>query len=168
MKNKLIVLALMFLPLLAQAADYEITVNRKKEGYNQSHEGNIQQTSQNWTGEIKIVNHAFKASPDIEVKYIIFVKRQDLGKKSDSADHVEKIKGSTKVTSIKPGAVAVATTQEVKLRGGKLDPNWVFANGGIEKSDDGVLGIWVRLYQGTTQIAEYVSPTTLKGKQKWD
>ncbi|MEI8233224.1 MAG: hypothetical protein WCH57_00910 [Verrucomicrobiota bacterium] len=168
MNYKSLVFAWMLFPLLAQAGDYEITVNRKKEAFSQSHEGRIQKSSQNWIGEVNVTNHGFKVSPELELRYIIFVKRQDLGKTAASAEHVEKIKGTFKIPSLKGGAMAANTTPEVKLRQGKLDSRCFFTNGGIEKSEDTVLGVWARLYQGTTQVEEYVSPTTLKGKQKWD
>ena len=168
MKYKALVFALLFFPLLAQAKDYEITVNRKKDGLSQPNAGIVQHSTQGWIGEVKVTNRAFKPSPELELRYIIFVKRQDLGKKSNSAEHVEKLKGSIKIASIKGGATATENTKEVTLRQEKLDPGYYFANGGIQKSEDSVLGIWVRLFNGATQVEESVNPTTLKGKQQWD
>ncbi len=43
-------------PFLAQASDYEIAVNRKKESLSQVHEGRVQQNSQSWVGEVKLTN----------------------------------------------------------------------------------------------------------------
>jgi len=168
MKHKALVFALMFFPILAQASDYEITVDRKKDALSQSHEGSIQHNSQNWVGEVKLTNHGFKDSPNLDLQYVVFVKRQDLGIKADAAEHVEKVRGSLQIPSVKGGATTTANTNEVKLRRQQLDPHTVFLNGGIGKAEDTVLGIWVRLSQGGKQVAEYVNPTTLTTKFKWE
>jgi hypothetical protein len=131
MKHKALVFALLFFPFLVQASDYEIVVNRKKEGLSQAHEGKVQQNSQNWVGEVKLINHGFKDSPDLDLQYIIFVKRQDIGKKADAAEHVEKVKGSLKIASLKAGATSANNTSEVKLRQQQLDSHVIFLNGGI-------------------------------------
>ncbi|MDD5350972.1 MAG: hypothetical protein PHQ12_12240 [Chthoniobacteraceae bacterium] len=167
MKSKLLVFALMFLPLLAQAGDYEITVERKKDAPGAATGARRLVTSQNWTGDVKVRNHAFKASPDLEAKYIIFVKRQQIGQK-EGQDTVEKVKGSSKVISIKPGAQISFSTSDVPLHKGHMAPGWVPAEGGKETSEDAVIGIWLRLYSGANQVAEYVNPSTVTTKFKWE
>jgi len=170
MKKAVLLAALLCLPILAlaQANNYEITVNRKKAGFNQSNKDAITSSSQTWSGEIKIRNKSFKPSPEIEVQYVIFIRRQQLGATAGSAEHVEKVKGSQKVDTIKSGETIIIATKEVKLRAEKLDDNWYFSGGGIAKAEDGILGVWVRIMQDGEQIAEYVNPTSLKAKQKWE
>lgn len=170
MKEKALISALIALPLLAQAGNYEITVERRKDGLANQAKGSepIQKQSQNWVGDVKITNRAFAPSPELEARYIIFVRRQQIGSQAGASDHVEKQNGSGRIASMKPGASMNMLTSEVQLKEEKLDPGWRFKNGGIKSAQDGVIGIWLKLYNGSTEVAEYVNPTTLKLKQKWD
>jgi hypothetical protein len=167
MKPMALVFAFVAIPLLAQAGDYEITVDRKKDALSAPQGEYRQVATQNWTGEVKIQNHAFNPSPELEARYIIFVKRQKIGQKQ-GMDQIEKVKGTTKVPAIKPGATAVCFTSDVPLHKAHMAPGWVPAEGGQQTAEDGVLGIWLKLYSGTTPVAEYVNPTTLATKFKWE
>ena len=167
MKHKALVFALMFFPFLAQASDYEITVDRKKDALSAASGKYRLVSSQNWTGEVKIQNHAFKPSPDMEARYVVFVKRQKIGEK-EGQDSIEKVKGTFSVATIKPGTTGIFLTSDVALHAAHMAPGWVPEEGGKETAQDTVVGIWLRLYAGTTQVAEYVNPSTLTTKFKWE
>ena len=167
MNYKALVFAGMLFPLFAQAGDYEITVDRKKDAIS-APKGEIRQhSSQHWTGEVKIQYHAFNPSPELEMRYIVFVKRQKIGQKLGD-DQIEKVKGTTKVAAIKSGLPATCLTSDVELHEGHMAPGWRTGEGGMQKTQDAILGIWLRLYNGTTQVAEYVNPSTLATKYKWE
>jgi hypothetical protein len=166
--NKLAFLAaLVMVPMLAQAQDFRISMDRKKDGGGNM-KGDVEmKTSQNWVGEIKIENLTFKPTADLELRYIIFVKRQELGQKA-GMDQVDQVKGTIPVKSLQGREKASFTTSEVTLRQQALDAHYRFTSGGSTKAADTVLGVWVKLFNGQTELMEYVNPTTLKAKNKWE
>jgi len=166
MKRALLALALVVIPMLAQAGDFEITVQRKKEGLTPAKGGTRLKSSQNWIGEVKVEYHAFKPSPELEARYIIFVKRQKIGQKQGE-DEVEKVKGTATV-AITPGAPTTFYTSEVALYQAHMAPGWVPREGGMQRAEDSVLGVWVKLFNGTTEVGEHVNPTTLAAKFHWE
>jgi len=168
MKTTSLLAALLAFPLVTQAADYVITVERKKDGQGALQGEVFQKTSQNWTGVINILHRAFKPSPDLEVRYIIFVKRQQLGQK-ENQELVDKVKGNAKVDSIKPGGNVTVTTSDVVLKKEQMEAGWRLAGGGRQKAEDSVSGVWVRLYDTDgNMVMEYANPTTLMQKYKWE
>lgn len=167
MRLKALVFAMMAIPFMAQAGDYEITVDRKKDAPGAATGAIRQVSSQNWTGEVKIKNRAFKPSPELEARYIIFVKRQKIGQK-ENQELIDKVKGTSKIASMKPGALSSFLTSDVPLFQGHMAAGWITAEGGRQSSQDAVSGIWLRLYAGGVQVAEYINPTTLSGKFKWE
>ena len=154
------------MPFLAQAGDFEISVQRKKDGGSQPTAGIIQKTSQNWVGDVKIENRGFKPAQDLVARYILFVKRQRAGQQQGE-DQVEKIKGEYKVAELKNGASINFSTSSVKLRHQQLSGNYYFVGGGISKADDSIVGVWIKLFKGQAEVWQYVNPTTVTSKFKW-
>lgn len=165
MKRAALVFALIVAPMLAQAGDFEITVERKKTGLSNAKGNVVQNSTQNWTGEVKITSHSFKPAPELEARYIIFVRRQSLGQQG--GDKIDKQKGTYKVPSIKSGTTSTFLTSEVVLKQSHLAPGWIMASG-ADKAEDGVVGVWVKLFDGSKQVAEYVNPSSLTSKYKWE
>lgn len=167
MKKLAFMAALVLVPMLAQAGDFLISLDRKKDGTGQM-KGDIEKaTSQNWVGDIKIENLTFKPTAELELRYIIFVKRQELGQKA-GMDQVDQVKGTVKVGILQSREKANFSTSEVTLRQQQLDAHFYYKSGGIQKAVDTVMGVWVKLYSGETELMEYVNPTTLKAKNKWE
>ena len=167
MKRAGLILAMIVMPLLAQAGDFEITVQRKKDGVGQL-KGEIEQkASQKWSGEIKVENRGFKPSPAMTAKYIIFVRRQELGQKAGS-DHFDQIKGTVEIAALKTGESASGYTSEIDLRHQSLEAGWHFRSGGSAKVEDGISGIWVKLFQGEKAVGEYINPPNVSAKFKWE
>lgn len=167
MKRAILFLAMVLLPMLAQAGDFEITLERKKDHEGQAKGGIEQAATQKWVGELKITNRSFKPTPELQVHYMLFVKRQELAQKA-GADQLEKIKGSAKVVALKPGETATILTSEVQLRHQKLAGGFYYINGGASKADDNVSGVWVKLFNGTAVACEYINPPNLVVKNKWE
>ena len=167
MKRAALVLALIALPAFAQASDFEITVQRKKEAENSAKHGAVQKTSQGWIGNVKIENCGFKPAQEIQARYMIFVKRQHAGQKQGE-DQIEKMKGEYRIAELKSGANVVFPTSEVNLRHSQLDGNYYYIGGGMSKTDDGIAGIWVKLFKGETLVGEYMNPPNLTTKFKWE
>lgn len=160
----------MLLPILAQAGDFEITVDRKRDALGSAQPAGRERSlvaSQNWTGDVKIRNRGFKESPELTAQYIIFVKRQKLGQKLGS-ETLDRVKGSIKVGKIKSGETKTVSTSEVELRRAHMEPGWIPSEGGRESAQDAIGGIWIKLFAGTALVGEYTSASNLPTKYKWD
>ena len=166
MKRTLLAIAAVALPMLAQAGDFEITLDRTRGGMKQSQGKVEKKADQKWVGEINITNHSFKPTLPTEVKYMLFVKRQELGQKQ-GLDSVEKIKGKASIPALKAQEKTKVATSAVNLRHQELEAGWSYDNGGSAKADDTVSGVWVKLFQGEKEVGEYIDPPTVKEKYKW-
>jgi len=167
MKMVALISALMAMSLAAQASDYEITVDRKRDPASMEKGDVEKKSSQTWAGDVKILYRPFKDSPALQGRYIVFVKRQKLGD-TGNADKVDKVKGTFDVPPIKGGSSSKFSTVDVVLNKEHLAPGWRMGNGGRGIAEDSVLGIWLKLYQGQTEVANYINPTTLTSKYKWE
>ena len=157
----------LFLVASAHAADFQITLDRKKAAPTQTRGGVEQQTSQKWTGTLRVENTSSKPSPELQAKYIVFVKRQELAQKA-GPDKIDLVKGEAKITPLKKGEIFSLDTAEIVLRQQLLSANYQYSNGGQTKASDTVAGVWVRLFAGTVLLADYSNPETVKAKFKWE
>jgi hypothetical protein len=173
MRKKGFLTLLLMIPMWVQAEDFTITIDRKKDAAARGAGTRSQvATSQQWVGEIKIENRTFKPSAEIELRYIIFVKRQEL-RQSAGMDQIEQVKGTVKVGSLQGREKASFLTSEVTLRQQAVKGNWILVdnNGkeeGKRKAEDAVTGVWVKLFAGETEVADYANPSTVKAKNKWE
>ncbi len=160
----------LLLPFLAQAADFEIAATRKKTGsvgLKPVQSGNITEGSETYTYDIKVTSRAFKGTEPVIAKYILFVERQQVGTKAE-LDVVERVTGEMEVEALKSRASKVFQSKPVDLKTQSLTGNWVFGDGSRVRTKDSVLGVWVKLFQGETEVGEYVNPTTLTRKHQWE
>lgn len=168
MKRMALLAALVMIPMLAQAGDFLISMDRKKGGTGQLKGEDELKTSQSWIGEIKVENLNFKPTAEVELRYIIFVKRQELAQKA-GMDQVDQVKGTVKVGALQSHEKASFSTSEITLRQQQLSGKYSgYKGGGITKATDTVMGVWVKLFSGETELAEYANPSTVKTKNKWE
>lgn len=126
-----------------------------------------QQTSQKWTGTLRVENTSSKPSPELLAKYIVFVKRQELAQKA-GPEKIDLVKGEAKIAPLKKGESFSLDTADIELRQQLLSANYRYANGGQTKASDTVAGVWVRLFAGAVVVADYSNPETVKAKFKWE
>lgn len=170
MKSAIVIAALLFAPLFAQAGDLQISVLRKKGEAEQTtrvSEGETFKGKENYFYEVSVSNKSFKPSHALEARYILFVERQEMGQKIGS-ERVEKVKGTAKVAALDAHANTHFDTKTVSLRERGLVGAYYYANGGRIKAKDSLTGVWIKLFDGNTEVAEYVNPTSLTSKQKWE
>jgi hypothetical protein len=96
---------------------------------------------------------------------VIFYKKEELGKRT--ADKPERQTGSFTIGALKSHEKKSFTTNSVELKKAHLNNGYYFEDGGRQAAQDTLGGIWVRVMQGATQIAEYANPSILL-KEKWD
>ncbi len=177
MKHPLLCLALLSLPVSTWADDYNITVERKRTGGVQSSQ-RLKATSkgsaipteqvlaQKWTGQVQIENRTRKESPELTAKYMVIVKRQQLGQLAGK-DEVDIVSGVEKVAPLRNLGKALFETKEVDLSQHALQGNFYFVNGGITRAADQISGVWIKLFDGDREVYEYANPSTIKGRHKF-
>jgi len=171
MKHFVLCLALCLIGVSANAEDFRLSLEPRKGGVRQGavptgSVGVSPSASQMWTGEIKLENVGRQPSGPMRCKYVIYVKRQELGRKMGE-EKSEEISGELDVPALKRGAVFSATTSEVTLRQQSLSAGYYVKDGGQGKASDSVSGVWLKLLNGNTEVAEFVNPPTIKTKFTW-
>jgi len=170
MKRAIVLLGLMLAPWIAQAEDFQISVLRKKTETARAgvgHDGDAIKGTEKCYYQVTVARKAFKPSAAIQARYILFVEKQELAQKAGT-EQVEKIKGDGKIESLKPQGKTTFNTSEVTLREQSLTGGWSYTNGGRIKAKDSLVGIWIKLFDGETEVGEYINPTTLSSKYKWN
>lgn len=151
----------------AFAGDVQVSLERKKTGLRgEQAQTGLNSGTQKWIGEIKVESGAAQPTPELQARYIIYVKRQSIGQKVGE-DKVQEVMGSAAVPSLKRRAPYVFDTSEVELKQQSLDPNFYLAKGGSTKASDSVSGVWVKVFKGEVEVGEYVNPNFIKEKYKW-
>lgn len=122
-------------------------------------------SKEHWNYEVTVENKTFNPMAAIEVKYIIFFKTEELGSKAPAMQRRQG--GSFSIDALKPHDKKTFTTNTVELSKSHLTGNWYYSGGERIKAEDALGGIWVRVYLGGQQLAEYANPSLLM-KEKWD
>ena len=154
--------------LWAALDDIEIHVQPRQtdqSGIKTANGGTAFKSKEHWAYDVALENKTFKPLDNLEVRYVVFVQREQFGSKA--VPSLQKEHGSMPVETLKPHEKKVVTTQVVELNKTGLDGGYYFKSGGREKAQDSLVGCWVRIYQGGQQIGEYANPSTLM-KERWE
>ena len=123
-----------------------------------------QAAKERWKYDVTLENKTFKEMTNVEIKYIVFYTQEHFGSKDPAS--ARRKNGSLSFPSIKPREKKSFSTEPVELKKAQLNSGWYFADGGKEKAQDALTGIWVRVYQNGEQFAEYANPSNLT-KEQW-
>jgi len=174
MKPVLLVTCLLFSAFVVRADDLQLSAERKRTslGGTQSTGKATKKTEENWQYVVKVSNNSFNAKPALKAYYMIFVQRQELATKMGEGS-IESVKGTTTLQALNSHGKGEFSTSEVTLREQSLAAGFGFTNGanfvpGQTKAKDIILGIWVKLFDGTNEVAQYVNPPTLPTKHNWE
>ncbi len=172
MKRSLLLAGLLLAPWIVQAADnFQVSVLRKKADAiraKAARPGEEITATETVFYQVTVANRAFKETGAVTARYILFVERQELGVKAGS-EQIDKEKGENAVEALKPQGKVSFNTSEITLREQSLSGgNFIYLNGGRIKAKDSLVGIWVKLFEGETQVGEYINPSTLSNKYKWN
>jgi hypothetical protein len=130
-------------------------------------DGGERKSSEKCAYTIKVQNHLLTEAPPLELKYIIFVERQKLGQKKET-DTSERIEGSAKTeTLVRSATSAPISTSEFELWKRNIVGNYYFVNGGRQKVEDNIEGVWIRATLNGKVVAEYANPSTIT-KRGWE
>jgi len=171
MKKYALSLCALLVPCVVLAGGIEIKVNRKNL---EAQRLKAPKFGENPTGsetvayQVSVQNKEFKAMPPLKARYIIFVERQQIGQKVGT-ETVEQIKGEADVPEMGAMKGESFVTNGVKLLEEQLSGKYIaYTDGGRIKAKDRLVGIWVRFFDGETQVGEYVNPVNLKTRHTWE
>jgi hypothetical protein len=162
-----IAFALMAHASIAGNFDVEIHCVPKKldENVKKGSDGGANIGKEHWAYVLTIENKTFKELADLEVKYVIFFKQEQLGKKTDAT--ARRQSGSFSIATLKSHEKKPFTTDAVELKKSNLVGNWHYTSGAKPNAQDTLVGLAVRVYQNGQQLAEYANPSTLT-REKWE
>ena len=126
----------------------------------------ITEKEEQWGYVTTIENKSFKPIGELQIKYIVFYKQDQIGVKS--AVTLKRQTGSGIIPALPSSGKEIYTTDHLKLKKEVLNGNYYFASGAKNRAEDCASGIWIRLYQNGTIVAETVSPLSLTNKEKWE
>jgi hypothetical protein len=173
--SPLLCVALFLLNQIAWAGDSDlnITVEKKKV---ENHSATGPQPSQvgtskseQWGYSVTVENQGFKNLANLEVKYIIFYKHEELGikgpprKETKTGTYTIPEIDSLGKTSFDTKSVLLTKSSLVGPMGGFS----YFTNGAKPTAADTLTGIWVRVYQNGNLFTEYTYPSDLSSVETW-
>jgi hypothetical protein len=158
----------------ADNSDLNITVEKKRIEQPSDHalkkeSGDETKKSEQWGYTVTIENQGFKALSNLQVKYIIYSKHEQLGIKGPPRKATKT--GDYTITSLDSLGKTSFDTDSVKLNHaalvGPMGGYSYFGNGAKPTADDSLTGIWIRVYQGGNLFAEYAYPAGLTSSEQW-
>jgi len=150
-----------FSTALAGNSDVDIHCVPKKvdENVKKASEGDANTVKEHWTYEVTVENRTFKEMANLDVKYSIFFKQEQLGVKADPTPRHQN--GSFSIAALKPHEKKTFTTDRVELKKSNLVGAWHYSSGAKPNAQDTLVGLAVRVSQNGQQFAEYANPSTL-------
>jgi hypothetical protein len=159
---------------VARAGDADVTVScQPKKFENKVTAGKPSdevKKTQMWGYSVTVENKTFKPMTDLEVKYIIFSKRQQLGMKGPGRKQHDS--GSYTIKEIAPNDKVTFDTDSIALTKamliGQSGGYSYFTNGAKPKAEDSLTGLWIRIYQNGNLFTEFANPAELTSKETWE
>jgi len=161
--------ALLLLPPAARATDADVDITgvaRKFANKGTRQQSEIIDKSQDWGYTVTVENKTFGPLSGLEVKYVIFCKREEIGKKGPG--HTEHTSGSYTINSIPPNDKVTFDTKSINLTMSAVADFYYYPDGGKIKAQDALTGLWVRIYKNGTLFAEFAKPSGISSKENWD
>jgi hypothetical protein len=147
--------------VMAGNFDVEIHCFPKPTGQNvkKASDGVVNQIKEHWIYDVTIENKTFKDLTNLEVKYVIFFKQEQLGVKAPPTPRQQT--GSFGIDVLKSHEKKSFVTDEVELNKSNLVGNWYYSSGAKPNAQDMLVGLAIRVYQSGQQFAEFANPSTL-------
>jgi hypothetical protein len=122
-------------------------------------DGGVNQTRERWVYDLTIENKTFKELTNVDLKYVIFFKQEQLGVKAAATPRQQS--GSFSIDDLKPHEKKSFSTNPVELNKSNLVGHWHYESGAKPNAQDTLVGLAMRVYQGGQQFAEFANPSTL-------
>src|SRR5437660_4410843 len=148
---------------VAIAGNFDLEIHcfpkRIDQSVKRASDGGANQTKEHWVYDVTIENKTFKELSNLDLKYVIFFKQEQLGVKATAAPRQQS--GSFSIDSLKPHEKKSFSTNPVELNKANLVGNWIYTSGAKPNAQDTLVGLAMRVYQGGQQFAEFANPSTL-------
>jgi len=122
-------------------------------------DGGANETKEHWVYDVTIENKTFKELTNLELKYVIFFKQEQLGVKAAATPRQHS--GSFSIDDLMPHEKKSFSTNPVELNKSNLVGHWHYESGAKPNAQDTLVGLAVRVYQGGQLFAEFANPSTL-------
>jgi hypothetical protein len=116
--------------------------------------------------EFKVQNQTLGDLSQLQLDYVIFVDRPQLGKRADQPSTVDRVSGSQPIGVLTNREPQTVKSSDFALGKSSLVGGWTYDNGGRIRAEDSVVGVWVRITQNGQLIGEYTNPPTVT-KRGW-
>ena len=134
-------------------------VARVDQSVKKASDGGANETKEHWVYDVTIENRTFKELTNLDLKYVIFYKQEQLGVKATATPRQQS--GSFSIDNLKPHEKKSFSANPVELNKSNLVGNWIYSSGAKPNAQDTLVGLAIRVYQGGQQFAEFANPSTL-------
>jgi hypothetical protein len=148
--------------------EVKIEASRKRFGTTRddSQQGQIVTTDQ-WGYGITVTSLTRRKAENLRADYVLYVQQATLKNGVQSDGSKIHRSGSAPIASLDTLAVITFQTNAIPTKKVELKPGWTWSKtGNSDQVIDTLEGIWLRLYQGDTMIAEYLSSESFR-KAGW-
>jgi hypothetical protein len=121
----------------------------------------LNETKEHWVYNVTVENKTFKELDNLDLKYVIFFKQEQLGVKAAATPRQQS--GSFSIDALKPHEKKSFSTNPVELNKANL-VGGIYSSGAKPNAQDTLVGLALRVYQGGQQFAELANPSLLREK----
>lgn len=143
------------------------TATRKRLEREEANRGSEVVTEEQWVYEVTVENRGFNEVRGLEIEYRVFV-FDDRGRGSDHRVPLKKSAGTTTIEALPRSGKTTFQTEPQRIVKSQLNPDWVYTDGTSPRITDRLKGIWIRVKQNGQQVAEWMNPSTLNDKERWE
>jgi len=147
----------------ALAANFDLEIHcvprRVDQTVKKASNGGINETKEHWVYDVTIENKTLKELTNLDVKYVIFFKQEQLGSKAAAAPRQQA--DSLIIESLKSHEKKLFSTNPIELNKSNLVGYWHYADGAKPNAQDILVGLGIRVYQSGQLFAEFANPSNL-------
>src|SRR6266536_3542788 len=135
---------------VAIAANFDVEIHcvarRVDQSVKKASDGGANETKEHWVYDVTVENKTFKELANLDLKYIIFFKQEQLGVKAAATPRQQS--GSLSIDALKPHEKKSFRTNPVELNKANLVGKWIYSSEAKANAQDTLVGLAVRVYQG--------------------
>ena len=165
----LLLLTIAFALNTAFAGNFDLEIHcvprRVDQTVKKASDGGINEIKEHWVYDVTIENKTFKEISNLDVKYVIFFRQEQLGSKAAAAPRQQA--GSFSIDSLKSHEKKSFSTNPIELNKSNLVGNWIYSSGAKPNAQDTLFGLAIRVYLNGQLFAEFANPSNLL-RERWE
>jgi len=149
--------------------DFEIDISEDRKKRYEKTDGKVYSRIRPYSYELTIESRQDEPATNLKLEYRILIDRGlEVGRpRNRKYEKVEAVSDSVKLENLVRNKEVELMTKVVEIKKSSLDPNYYFQGNVTENSEDDLIGIWVRIYDGDTLLAEEAKPSSLPRQYRW-